>query len=95
MFLEIKKEINQYFRTTKSGRKHIYKRKKTIVVLRCDNCDSVFSRDLKSMDRKRMNNNYFHCCSSCDAKRFAQKKGVERKKMWDLPADLDWPISKF
>jgi hypothetical protein len=47
------------------------------------------------MDRKRTSNNYFHCCSSCDAKRFAQKKGVERKRIWDLPASLDWPVSKF
>lgn len=95
MFVEIRNQINQYTRISKSGMEHTYKRKKTLVVLRCDNCDSVFDRDLKHMDRKRISNNYFHCCSLCDAKRFAQKKGVERKKIWDLPASLDWPISKF
>jgi hypothetical protein len=95
MFLEIKNQINQYSRTSKSGKKHTYIRKKTLVVLRCDSCDSIFDRDLKHMDRKRTSNNYFHCCSLCDAKRFAQKKGVERKRIWDLPASLDWPVSKF
>lgn len=95
MFLKTEIQENQYVRISKCGQKHPYKRKKTLAVFRCDNCDSVFSRDLKHIDRKRLSNNFFHCCSNCDSKRFAQRKGVEQKKIWDMPASLDWPISKF
>jgi hypothetical protein len=42
-----------------------------------------------------MSNNYFHVCSNCDAKRFAQRKGIERKKIWDMPASSDLPVSKY
>ena len=38
------------------------------------------------MDPNRLNNNVFHVCKNCDAKRFAQQKGVENKRIWDLPA---------
>lgn len=95
MFIELKTAVNQYNRVSKLGKIHAYQRKKTLVILRCDNCDLIFGRDLKKMNRKRISDNYFHCCSSCDVKRFAQKKGIERKKMWDLSVDLDWPVSKF
>lgn len=47
------------------------------------------------MDPKRLSNNYFHVCSNCDAKQFAQKKGIDRKKLWDLPADADVSVSKY
>jgi hypothetical protein len=47
------------------------------------------------MDPKRLSNNYFHVCSNCDAKVFAQKKGVERKRVWNLYASSDIPISKL
>ena len=47
------------------------------------------------MDPKRLNNNYFHVCGNCDAKVFAQKKGVEKKQIWDMPASLDIPIGKI
>ena len=95
MFLKTKIQENQYVRLSKCGKEHVYKRKKTIAVFRCDNCDSLFSRDLKHIDRKRLSNNYFHCCSNCDAKKFAQRKGIEQKKIWDLPASVELPVSKF
>lgn len=95
MFLKIEVEENQYVRRSKSGKDHVYKRKKTLAVFRCDNCDNIFTRDLKHVDRKRLSNNFFHCCSNCDAKRFAQRKGVEQKKIWDMPASIDLPVSKF
>lgn len=95
MFLKIKTQVNQYSRISKCGTEHTYKRKKTFAVLRCDNCDAIFDRDLKHIDKKRLSNNYFHCCSNCDAKRFAQRKGVEQKKIWDMPASVDLPVSKF
>lgn len=95
MFLKTKTEIIEYVRVSKLGKEHKYKRKKTIAVFRCDNCDEFFERTLKKMHSKRLSNNYFHCCSNCDAKKFAQRKGVERKKIWDMPASLDLPVSKF
>ena len=95
MFLTIEIEINRYERSSKNGLKHFYQRKKTQAVFRCDSCDDVFKRDLKHINKKRLSNNYFHCCSNCDAKRFAQRKGIERKKIWDMPAGIDWPVGKY
>lgn len=95
MFLKVKTQINQYVRISKCGIEHTYQRKRTLAVLRCDNCDTVFDRELKHIDSKRLSNNYFHCCSKCDSKRFAQRKGVEQKKIWDMPASVDLPVSKF
>jgi hypothetical protein len=95
MFIKVETQENQYSRVSKHGIEHIYKRKKTLAVFRCDNCNSDFTRDLKHVDHKRLSNNYFHCCSSCDAKRFAQRKGVEQKKIWDLPASTTLPVGKY
>jgi transcription elongation factor Elf1 len=95
MFLKTETQDIQYVRRSKCGHEHTYKRKKTIAVFRCDNCDQEFKRDLKHIDRKRLSNNYFHCCSNCDAKRFAQRKGVEQKKIWDLPASTTLPVGKY
>ena len=95
MFLKTETQKNQYTRRSKCGKDHSYVRNKTIAIFRCDNCDELFSRDLKHIDRKRLSNNYFHCCSNCDAKRFAQRKGVEQKKIWDMPASTELPVSKF
>jgi len=95
MFLKTETQENQYLRHSKCGVAHSFYRKKTIALFRCDNCDEEFSRDLKHMDRKRLSNNYFHCCVNCDPKRFAQRKGVEQKKIWDMPASTTLPVGKF
>jgi len=95
MFLKKETQESQYVRRSKTGLEHSYTRIKTIAVLRCDNCDDEFTRDLKKMDHKRLNNNYFHVCSNCDSKRFAQRKGVEQKKIWDMPASTTLPVGKF
>ena len=84
-----------YTRQSKLGNEHHYERKKTLAVFRCDNCDDVFRRELKKVSQQRLNNNYFHVCSNCDAKRFAQRKGVERKKIWDMPASVELPVGKY
>jgi|TARA_B100001094_G_scaffold39676_1_gene34223 hypothetical protein len=47
------------------------------------------------MDPKRLNNNYFHVCSNCDSKSFAQKKGVEKKQVWNMSASSSTPIGKL
>jgi hypothetical protein len=95
MFLRTTIIEREYTRTSKCGHSHSYKRKKTLAIFRCDNCDVIFERDLKHIDRKRLSNNYFHCCSNCDFKRFAQRKGVEQKKIWDLLASTELPVGKF
>ena len=94
MFLRKEIQEIQHTRISKLGREHVYSRKKTVAIFRCDHCDEIFSRDLKHIDHRRLSNNYFHCCSNCDAKRFAQRKGAERKIIWDMPASLDWPVGK-
>jgi hypothetical protein len=95
MYIGKEISLTTYSRSSKLGQKHAYQRKKTVVVLCCDNCDEIFRRDLKKISQKRLNNNYFHVCSNCDAKRFAQRKGVERKKIWDMPASVELPVSKY
>lgn len=95
MFLTTKRQKNNYSRTSKLGVAHTYKRTKTIAVFRCDNCDAEFERDVRKVDRKRLSNNYFHVCENCDAKRFAQRKGVEQKKIWDMPASTNLPVGKY
>lgn len=94
MFLRKEIQEIQYVRVSKLGQEHAYSRKKTVAIFRCDNCDEIFSRDLKHIDHRRLSNNYFHCCSNCDSKKFAQRKGAERKTIWDMPASLDWPVGK-
>ena len=84
-----------YKRKSKHGNTHEYYRYFTVIMLRCDNCDSEFERPRSKMDPKRLNNNYFHVCSGCDAKVFAQKKGVEKKKVWNMSASSDIPIGKL
>lgn len=95
MFLNQKIQKTRYTRKSKHGIEHQYYRKKIIAVFRCDSCGDTFERELKKISRQRLSNNYFHCCSNCDAKRFAQKKGVEKKKIWDMPASVELPVGKY
>lgn len=77
--------VTEYTRTSKLGVSHNYTRKKTLLIFRCDSCGGVFKREKGSMDPKRLSNNFYHVCSNCDAKKFAQEKGIERRKIWDMP----------
>jgi hypothetical protein len=95
MFIKIDQEKTKHQRTSKLGQIHTYERKKSVVVLRCDNCGEVFKRNKGSMDPNRLNNNFFHCCPDCDPKRFAQKKGAERKIIWDKTVSSLDDISKL
>jgi hypothetical protein len=95
MFLTQFKKQTQHIRKSKTGKEHAYNREVTYCVFRCDNCDIEFIRAKGSMSPKRLSNNYFHVCPNCDAKRFAQKKGVERKQVWNLHASSDIPIGKL
>lgn len=95
MYLNEEKEIVEYSRLSKHGNSHRYYRSKTIAVFRCDNCGDIFRRDRAKMSPKRLSNNYFHVCALCDAKKFAQKKGVENRKIWDMPASSLDDISRL
>lgn len=95
MFLKIERRNTEYTRKSKLGNDHVYYRNKTVALFRCDNCDNSFERDIRKMDRKRLSNNYFHVCGNCDAKKFAQRKGIEQKKIWDLPASTTLPVGKY
>ena len=82
-------------RLSKLGKPHKYYRDVTMVILRCDSCNVEFERARGRMDPKRLSNNYFHVCGNCDAKKFAQKKGVERKQVWNMSASSNLPIGKL
>ena len=85
----------EYYRTSKLGKVHKYYRYSKVVVFRCDSCSEIFYRSRGRMSPKRISNDFFHCCSECDCKKFAQRKGVEWKKIWDLDASSDLDISKL
>ena len=95
MFLREYTLKKRHERISKLGKVHPYYRDVTMVILRCDNCDKEFERSRGKMDPKRLSNNYFHVCGNCDAKRFAQKKGVTRKQIWNMTASSDLDISKL
>jgi uncharacterized C2H2 Zn-finger protein len=95
MLITIKNILTCFSRQSKLGNVHEYKRVKTIAILRCDNCGEVFERAKEQMSPNRLSNNYFHVCNKCDQKRFAQRKGVERRTIWDRPASSNDDISKL
>ena len=95
MIIEIKSVTTEYTRASKLKKSHVYTRTKTVAVIECDNCHSSFERDLGFMDKRRLDNGYYHVCSNCDSKKFAQSKGVERRRFWNMPVDSDIDISKL
>lgn len=95
MLITLKKIVSIFERMSKLGITHTYKRAKVIAVLRCDNCGNIFERLKSKMSPKRLNNNYFHVCNDCNAKKFAQKKGAERRTIWNRPASSADDISKI
>ena len=95
MFLKEVKKKTKHVRKSKLGTSHEYFRTQTWCIFKCDSCSNEFERTRGSMDPKRLNNNYFHVCKDCDAKRFAQKKGVERKQVWEMNVSSDLPIGRL
>ena len=95
MIIETRKIKTEYIRLSKTGVVHTYYRNKTIVSLKCDSCGTIFERAQGAMDKKRINNNFYHVCPNCDSKRFAQRAGVESRKFWNIPVDSDIDISKI
>ena len=95
MLIKLMTVVSTYLRKSKLGIQHEYKKAKTIAVLRCDSCGEIFERPREKMSPKRLSNNYFHVCSKCDVKRFAQHKGAERRTIWDRPVSSTDDISKL
>ena len=95
MYLEEQTVDTVFTRKSKLGVEHQYVRKKSVIKFRCDNCAEIFYRDRAKMSPKRLSNNYFHCCQQCDPKKFAQKKGAERRTIWDRPASSLDDISRL
>ena len=87
MFKRIEKEIRYYVLKSKNGKSHPYKRLRSYAIFVCDECHKEFRREKGKVDPKRLDDYYVHVCPECDPKRFAQKKGVEKRKKLDLPAD--------
>jgi hypothetical protein len=85
MYLNTEFRENHYVRVSNRGKTHTYSRKKAVLVMQCDCCGEVFQRDKSSMDPNRLNNTVYHVCGNCDAKKFAQEKGVEARNVWNTP----------
>lgn len=95
MYLGEITKLSRHTRISKLGKVHEYTRTVRIVCLRCDCCGTEFSRDRSKMDPNRLNNNVFHVCGNCDAKRFAQKRGAEKRKIWSMTASSTRPVSSL
>ena len=95
MYLTEETVETTYTRISKLGKEHYHSRIKRVCIFRCDACGELFKRDRAKMSPKRLSNNYFHCCNNCNAKKFAQHKGVDRRTIWDRPASSLDDISKL
>ena len=95
MLINTEYTTTEYTRISKLGCKHTYLRKKTILVFRCDCCGITFNREKGSMDPKRLSNRFYHVCSNCDTKKFAQEKGVEGRRIWEMPASSLKTLDQF
>ena len=95
MFITVEEQTVTYTRISKLGHAHTYNRSCGYAVLRCDSCGEIFRRLKGSMNPKRLSNSYFHCCEHCNPKTFAQKKGVERRLVWGMPASSMADISRL
>ena len=95
MFLAQEYTTQTHTRKSKLGRDHTYSRERTVLLFRCDSCNETFKREKGLMDPKRISNNYFHVCANCDPKKFAQKKGVENRLLWDMKASSLDDVSKL
>ena len=56
MFLRTEQTIQYFMRKGIKGQHHPYKRKKTLVIFKCDNCSEEFTRDKGRIDPKSL------CC---------------------------------
>jgi len=95
MFIKSEYVLTSFIRQSKLKQEHSYVRKKEVITFKCDSCSELFVRERGKMDPKRLSNNYYHVCSNCDAKKFAQEKGVEIRKVWDMPVSSLKTLDQF
>jgi hypothetical protein len=95
MLIGIQKIKSTYLRKSKLNQQHSYSRTKTIAIFECDSCHNIFQRPIGKMDHRRLSNDFSHVCCNCDCKRFAQKKGVENRRFWNLAVDADISIDRL
>jgi hypothetical protein len=70
---EIKIIKRTFVKPSSKGKPFTYTTKKQVAVLKCDNCDSIFDRDIHELSPKRRSNDYKHFCNECDSKSLGGK----------------------
>ena len=80
MIIDSAQVVTRY-RRTRNGVQEQCRTTRTVYKIRCDVCESVFTRTSKELNRRSS----AHCCSSCDSKRFAQKQSATLRQYnkWD------------
>jgi hypothetical protein len=80
MIIDSAQVVTRYRRTRNGVQEHC-RTTRTVYKIRCDVCESVFTRTSKELNRRSS----AHCCSSCDSKRFAQKQSAALREYnkWD------------
>ena len=86
MFIKETHTIHLHQRESKLGKIHNFKRRRSAYHFRCDACDKEFVRDKSKVSPARASDNFHHVCSKCDVKKYAQKVGVEMRKIWKIDA---------
>lgn len=95
MYLGQEYQHHLHHRKSKCGTVHAYTRQKTVLIFKCDCCQASFKRDRGRMDPHRLTNNYYHVCGDCNAKKFAQSKGVEARMVWNMPVSSLKTLDQF
>ena len=80
MIIDSAQVVTRY-RRTRNGVQEQCRTTRTVYKIRCDVCESVFTRTSKELNRRSS----AHCCSHCDSKRFAQKQSstLRQYNKWD------------
>lgn len=86
MFIKETTEIHLHQRESKLGNIHNFKRRRTVYHFKCDNCKKEFIRNKSKVTPSRASNQFHHVCPKCDVHKYAQKVGVEMRKIWQLDA---------
>lgn len=70
---KIKLREETFYRKSSKGKEFKYTRKKQIALLKCDNCNEVFERDVHEISISRRNNECKHFCNKCNARSLGGK----------------------
>jgi len=75
-------KLNTFYYRTVNGRRQKCWTTRTVYSIRCDNCEGLFTRTAKELNRSSS----AHCCNMCDPKRFAQRQSSILRKFNRLDA---------